>query len=702
MSDRHPLDRFHVLLLVCAAAMFLFPLITHPFSVAFYPEADYSDILITHWPNAELLRSSIRTWGQIPLWNPLVLSGSPFAADPLAGIWYLPLWLSQVMPAIPAFNLLFVAHLFLTGLGLFHFMRERGNGPWGALLAAVVWMGGAKWSAHIALGHLTLVMAAAWTPWLLIIAGRIGRDDVHWMRWSAVGGGLLGLIALIDPRWIVPAGLVTAAYAWQTCRQRAVHGKQILMAGALSAGMAFLISAPISLPLLQFIPLSTRASLSTMEQGYLSLPWAGLLGFLFPVSGQPEWTIYAGVGFLLLSLVSLLSHPRRQAFWAGLMVFALVFALGENTPLFPLLSRLPALNLLRVPPRLLFLLMLGGAILAGSGLDAIQEGLTGKAVYWSRLGTAGLGAVVLLMGGFLLLQAEASSSVALLAGLGFAGASVVWCFINLAGRVDGRTAAYGWLVIISLDLALAGSRMLDMRSGAEVLAEREAITGALDAGELQRSFSPSYSLPQQTAAAYGIQMADGVSPMQLDAYVSFLSEATGIVMDAYSVTVPPFPSGDPAEPIAFELDTELLGRLNVAWILSDYPLDSADILFETQVDDVWMYTNPDVRPRAWVEEAGGSGTWWDVEAIEWSPNRIDITARGPGRLVLSEIRYPGWSILVDGFEADPVEDEGPLRSVDLEDGIHTVQFLFRPVAVYLGVGLMLSGLAVLVWLWRHQ
>jgi len=702
MSERHPVDRVHVLLFVCAAVILAFPLITHPFSVAFYPEAAYSDLLITHWPNAELLRSSIRTWGQIPLWNPLVLSGSPFAADPLAGIWYMPLWLAQVIPAVPAFNLLFVVHLILTGWGLFQFMKEHESGSWGALLAAVAWMGGAKWSAHIALGHVTLVLAVAWTPWLLLIAGRIGRDDEHWMRWSAVGGGLLGLIALIDPRWVVPAGFVAAAYAWWICEQHMVDRKQIIIAGGISAGMAFLFSAPISLPLLQCVPLSTRASLSSVEQGYLSLPWVGLLGLLFPVSGQPEWTAYVGSGFLLLSLVSLLSHPRRQAFWAGLMLFALVFALGENTLLFPLLSRLPALNLLRVPPRLLFLFMLGGAILAGGGLDALQQGITGKAVFWSRLGTAGLGAVVLLMGGFLLIQAESLSSAALLAGLGFGGASIVWCFVSLAGNVDGRTAAYGWLVIISLDLAVAGSRLLELRSGVELLNDRTEIAEVLDTGDLQRSFSPSYSLPQQTAARYGIQMADGVSPMQLDSYVAFLSEATGIDMDAYSVTVPPFPSGDPTEPIDVELDTEMLGRLNVAWILADYPLDSADILFETQIDGVWVYTNPDVRPRAWVEEAEDEETWWAVDTLEWSPNRIDITARGPGRLVLSEMVYPGWSILVDGVETDPAEDGSPLRAVDLDEGIHTVQFLFRPVTVYLGAGLMVLGLAVLVWLWRYR
>ena len=43
----------------------------------------YTDLLITHYPNAIFLRDSIIQDHTIPLWSNLIYSGTPFAANPL-------------------------------------------------------------------------------------------------------------------------------------------------------------------------------------------------------------------------------------------------------------------------------------------------------------------------------------------------------------------------------------------------------------------------------------------------------------------------------------------------------------------------------------------------------------------------------------------------------------------------------------------
>jgi hypothetical protein len=73
----------------------LWRLTLHPTGIAFAPQAAFSDLLISHLPNAQYVHDSLTQFGQLPLWQTRILSGQPFAADPLAGLWYPPNWRSE-------------------------------------------------------------------------------------------------------------------------------------------------------------------------------------------------------------------------------------------------------------------------------------------------------------------------------------------------------------------------------------------------------------------------------------------------------------------------------------------------------------------------------------------------------------------------------------------------------------------------------
>ncbi|HEX2980540.1 MAG TPA: hypothetical protein VHO48_09775, partial [Anaerolineaceae bacterium] len=71
-----------------------------------YPiHSSFSDLAISHYPNAVFLRRSILVYGQIPLWSGSILSGYPFAANPLSGLWYPPGWLALLFPLPFGLNL---------------------------------------------------------------------------------------------------------------------------------------------------------------------------------------------------------------------------------------------------------------------------------------------------------------------------------------------------------------------------------------------------------------------------------------------------------------------------------------------------------------------------------------------------------------------------------------------------------------------
>jgi hypothetical protein len=199
-----------------------------------------------------------------------------------------------------------------------------------------------------------------------------------------------------------------------------------------------------------------------------------------------------------------------------------------------------------------------------------------------------------------------------------------------------------------------------------------------------------------------LELADGVSPLQLTTYRDAMAAATGFPIGPYSVTLPPFPDGETDSNWGPTLDAGLLGLLNVDRLVSAYPLEASGLTLQAQADGRWVYVNTLARPRAWIETAEADGAWRDAAAIEWTPNRIRVQAVGPGKLVLSEIAYPGWQARVDGVRAPVVTNAGILRSVELPAGAHEVILTFIPASVYIGLILAVVALLSLALLWVRQ
>ncbi len=63
------------LLVLVLAATFFWRLWFTPDGFLYRPNALYSDLTITHWPNALFVRDSLARWGQGPLWRSLILGG---------------------------------------------------------------------------------------------------------------------------------------------------------------------------------------------------------------------------------------------------------------------------------------------------------------------------------------------------------------------------------------------------------------------------------------------------------------------------------------------------------------------------------------------------------------------------------------------------------------------------------------------------
>jgi hypothetical protein len=259
-----------------------------------------------------------------------------------------------------------------------------------------------------------------------------------------------------------------------------------------------------------------------------------------------------------------------------------------------------------------------------------------------------------------------------------------------------------WILLMALtllDLGATDASLFATRDKSNVLAEgNQAASFLAQQPDQFRVYSPSYSIPQQTAAEYGLDLADGVDPLQLQAYADFMEGTTGVKNNGYSITLPTF-ANDPSTDNQFAIpDADKLALLNVGYVASEFEIDLVGLELVDKFGSTYLYRLTENHPRAFIENKPDRV----VSINRWTPNRITLTAEGPGWLVLSELMYPGWIAWVDGQQVGIEEYQGILRSIRLAGGEHEIIFEFRPLNVYLGLLICFAAMGFLGFAYRRE
>jgi hypothetical protein len=249
--------------------------------------------------------------------------------------------------------------------------------------------------------------------------------------------------------------------------------------------------------------------------------------------------------------------------------------------------------------------------------------------------------------------------------------------------------------LICVDLLGVNFLGLKFRPEQQVYAEGADIAAFLKSqAGVFRVYSPSYSLPQQTAAKYGISMVSAVNPLMLMNYVNFMETATGIPVTHYSVSMPDFPTDSTATDNSGYLpNAALLGLMNVRFVLSEFDLSSSGLTLVKTIGNTRVYENQKWLPLAWVQSENtllGEGISSTPEVVV-SPNEFKIEATGSGELVLSEMYYPGWKMYVDGNEQPIKLIAGIFMGADLINGKTAIDFVFQPSSIF--IALVLAAIA---------
>jgi hypothetical protein len=574
-------------------------------------------------------------------------------------------------------------------------------------------------------------------------------------KWVAPLAVVLGLQWLAGHAQVAWYSLLFAS-AWTLGRGVSLGRKAVgraLIGFSAACLLAFALSAAQLLPTLEYLLQSYRASRldPTFAMTYSFWPWR-LLGLLTPgLFGNPasgnywgygnywEDAIYVGVLPVVLAFVAgvraVLGRGDRARLGRWLLAaiaVAFVLALGSNTPVFPFLFRsVPTFSLFQAPTRWNLIPELCLCLLAAIGAEQWQA-LSGRGLYWTRLGTAGAAAIAVVawLGGQRMAAVQPTFTHAI-------AAAGVWLTVvgalALARRATpGRMWTAGAVTGLVADLVLAAWG-LNPSVSPSVFAGRSNLSLTLPGGH--RLFMPAdvadrteykrffrfdtfEAVSDWTAVREAglpnlplldpMSSANNYDPLLPDRYVKWVQALAGLPAESQSRLLSLMDVGwlavaDTQSPAGLHYES-LPAPARVRVVPHAVWVDSPDAAFERALDPTFDPESQVILEGAARHVAGGGGEARIIDSP--NPNRvvIDVAAPEGGWLVLSDVWYPGWSSTVDGAPTTILRADYLFRAVWVPPGRHSVEFSYRSFWLFVGASISTAAWLILLlagWRWRH-
>jgi len=350
-----------------------------------------ADMTSLFYPLRYILAESLHS-GIIPLWNPYKFGGAPFLATMQTGVFYPVNWLFfLIFPIITGINVCILFHLVLLGYFCFLlFVLGFEVMPSVALVFALIIPLSGLVQAQVE--HLAALIAIAWLPLIIL-------SFIRFLKQKSFSYLLLFIITTAlqilagHPQYVAYTFFFLFLYAiyWLlTDRTHSLKDRIDLLLTIIGAIVfALFLSAVQLLPTLAHSRLTYRAISGFGYAASFSMPpkfLATLIHpgfFRHPIGHQnlpftyPEFNLYFGVIPLILLIFSLFYFFKRRSgeeiFLFILSIFFVIFALGENTPIFKIiLAVFLFLEHYRVPARILCLALLVWTLLSAKFISAIM------------------------------------------------------------------------------------------------------------------------------------------------------------------------------------------------------------------------------------------------------------------------------------------------------------------------------------------
>jgi hypothetical protein len=563
-------------------------------SLPFTTGARFSDAVTSHYTAALYLRDTILTEREFPDWRDTFMGGAPFAANPLNKTAYPLQWLALLFEPVSHLNVMLALHTLIGVTGMLLFARHCGLSPVGWGVAGAAYVFSPRLFGLQAAGHLDLLYAMAWLPWVVWLAGAIVK---HPRRLTLVPLAVsAAMLALADLRLAFFGFLLAGAYGLFRLKDAPTPQRTKILARVLTAGaVALVLTAALWMPLLYWAPHLSRAGLTPSESALFSLDAAALFGLVLPQTrGNPETITYLGVWALMLAAGALAAWPRRHLFWIAAAVVAVLWALGQNSLFWRVLNDLlPPLNWLRVPARAWLIVVFIASMLAGFGIDMLRT-QTGQPARRARFAVLLVGMIACIAGAFAFVNIRGAHFAGALAVVGGLGGAAALLLISVPRR--GRVRLIGAAVlglVFTIETVFFTALWTDWRTQDDWLTPYKALAARLQDMDTDYIYSPTYSLPQEAAETFGLRLFGGVDPFQLADRSQAIMQAGGIEFSGYSVVMPPLVGIEGDEPATANrgarLNALLLAENRVSHVIAAYPLEDEGLNYVSAVDGVYIY-----------------------------------------------------------------------------------------------------------------
>ncbi len=691
--------------------------------------------------------------GASPLWNPMIGSGIPMAADPNSAVFFPPTLLFLLRPFSAGAR---AAHLVWCGafpVLAFAALRRLGQSraSAGACAFVLAICGPAMTLASL---PTTAWAVAGFLPLVAVWGAERGSSG----RALAGAAVLVGLIVLAGEPAITLEILALALLFRSLSRGRAGWGRTIA-----GIGIGVAIAAPQIVTAAQLIGKTVRGSGLAVSSGaayysvrparLLSIAWPGLFGDVHSGSPAGFWgTSFFDAGTPYISTLAvgtvtwiLLAAAMRDARGRRLLAVAATATLlsfGRHVPGGSALLGLPGLSLFRYPEKWLFLALIAAIGAAGFALDLIRRDdraaarLTAVSAAVAAAASLSAGAAVAICPARVLDALAAMRIVApqfLGSGLAILAAirrdclvtgafAAIACLVAIAlrGRPGRMFAALVVLLVLDLFPRTWDSVPLESRDYFDVppaaVAAVRAVGGRFSyAEEAEVAADP---LRPMRPAIWGVAFAgnndiDRFSPRRSFFYgravasIPFSDVRKSSLLQLADVgavsTIDPSASG-----VLRPLFRTSLRRTVYRMEGGERFRVMANVIgagSEEEARVLALSPGIDLRQTVVVEGAppliAAKGAW-SVAAIARRADReaVSASSEAGGYLMRAETYDPHWRATVDGRSATLVPADFFFQAVALPPGIHRVEFVYYDTALAVSMGVSLAALLGVVLLLR--
>lgn len=343
--------------------------------------------------------------GKMPLWNPYSYCGMPLMANFQTAVFYPFSLFFYIFGFISGLKLFIIIHTFLAALFLFLYLRSKKISAIASVTGGVLFAFGGYLITKIE--FLSLLGTAIWLPLILLLFSGsifICALAVSISLFAGYPPVLFFIMIFLFAEAVVENKLGSPHSL--TCNFKGDHPLKIPKTSSLKFlyiklkkfVLIVLLSASISaiqiLPATELVLNSVRKSgLIISDANIWSVNYSDLLAFLAPIFVKKESTaLFTGekyfwlksfwIGFVaaIISFWGVLCcfkksfTLKKSFFYIFLICFSLLFALGENTPVYLFTHNyIPGFNLIRYPAQILFIPFFIFIIFMAIGLNKIKK-----------------------------------------------------------------------------------------------------------------------------------------------------------------------------------------------------------------------------------------------------------------------------------------------------------------------------------------